>query len=153
MLLDLEYALTTKYESTLNINGGEFKVSKEELAFMGTQLRRKVSRWAEEVFVDEEVLSSPRTTAILNALSLKFPHVSPDHLKAKACHVVNTREEQEWNAIVQKIHEENENLNPDAGFQRFRYISSDPIDMTNEHALHHMTAAFHFTKELSLIHI
>ena len=65
-----------------------------------------------------------------------------------ASRVAATREEGIWKDLIKKIHLENENQNPDAVYKRFRYNTSEPVDILDEHAVHHMRAAYQFTMKV-----
>ena len=130
------------------VNGPELTASREDIIMMAKQLKQKVSIWSEQMFVDEEALATPNNQAILEALVRRFPHVPLDQVKVAACRVAATREEGIWKDLIKKIHLENENQNPDAVYKRFRYNTSEPVDILDEHAVHHMRAAYQFTMKV-----
>ena len=117
-----------------------FLVDKEKIA---QEMKAKLAREAQNLFIDEQVRAVPMARKILAVLKNRFPNISETHLKLAAFKLV-CNQEGEWKNLVQELHQENENMKPGAIYQKFSFFPSKDVEMTGEYAIHQCIACFHF---------
>ena len=94
---------------------------------MAGEMRKSLTSWIEETFADISIQDRPVATKIHTALERRFLNVPSKHLMMKAYEVSQSKEDI-WKRIVPDLNQVNENLKPDALYQKFRFTPSQQHD-------------------------
>ena len=112
-----------------------------QVEVMAGEMRRSLTGWIEETFADISIQDRPVATKIHTALEKRFPNVPCKHLMMKAFEVSQSKEDI-WKRIVRDLNQVNENLKPDALYQKFRFTPSQQHDFGQEHIVHKYIAGY-----------
>ena len=99
--------------------------------------------------IEEQLQQNPLSAKILAVLKDRFPNLTEETLKAKACKISLCKDEEEWKMIVKELNQENENNSPGAVFQKYSFFPSRQTELRSDELVHQYIAAFHFYRMLS----
>ena len=99
--------------------------------------------------IEEQLQQNPVPVKILAVLKDRFPNLTEETLKAKACKISLCKDEEEWKRMIKELNQENENNAPGAVFQKYSFFPSAKAQARSEEFFHQYIAAFQFYRMLS----
>ena len=99
--------------------------------------------------IEKQLQQNPLAAKILAALKDRFPNLTEETLRTKACKISLCKGEEEWKRMIKELNQENENNAQGAVFQKYSFFPSGKTQPRSEEFLHQYIAAFHFYQRLS----
>ena len=122
--------------------------NREDIKISVQEIITKISSIALAVSFEEQLRQNPLSARIFKALKDRFPNVSKETLKAKACKISLCKDEKDWKRMVKELIQENENKAHGALFQKYSFFPSGKTQPRSEEFFHQYVAAFHFYRML-----
>ena len=122
---------------------------REDIDRCCVEIEKKISSFNLTMVLEEQLQQNPVSAKIFAALKSRFPNLTEETLKAKACKISLCKEEEEWKMIVKELNQENENNAPGAVFQKYSFFPSGKAQPRSEEFFHQYIAAFQFYRMLS----
>ena len=122
---------------------------REDIDRCCVEIEKKISSFNLTMVLEEQLQQNPVSAKIFAALKSRFPNLSEETLKAKACKISLCKDEEEWKRMIKELNQENENNAPGAVFKKYSFFPSGKTQPRSEEFFHQYIAAYHFYQMLS----
>ena len=122
---------------------------REDIDRCCVEIEKKISSFNLTMVLEEQLQQNPVSAKIFAALKSRFPNLTEETLKAKACKISLCKDEEEWKRMIKELNQENENNAPGAVFQKYSFFPSGKAELRSDEYFHQYIAAFHFFRMLS----